>query len=239
MSSNSDLNTFFQSAPVREAQTASSSTESVAGPSRQPHQPPADFDLQAYEGFARFLKEHTSPRSKRVTAGGRIVSAGPNSPPPTFHTEFIDRLLHDVERTKGKGPYAPPRRATQEQSSQHTFESRTSSKIGVHEDPTATRNRQSGLDNMKRHLQIPSNWEVLRVQDDGRVALIVSGGTVMRASLGPEGQTRFNVLQPSSVRQASDRSTYPKANLRLENGCEKPLPKSARIGAISCTGSPL
>ncbi|MCJ1351814.1 MAG: hypothetical protein MMC33_001798 [Icmadophila ericetorum] len=66
-------------------------------PIRQPYGPPNTTLNQIHLGFARFIKEHASPLHNRVTAGGRIVPAGPRSPPPTFHIETIDQLLskHD------------------------------------------------------------------------------------------------------------------------------------------------
>ncbi|MCJ1438534.1 hypothetical protein MMC27_007924 [Xylographa pallens] len=67
---------------------------------RQPFNPPEGEAAQALEGFARFLKEHASPSHKRVTAGGRIVSAGPNSPPPTFHIGFIDGVLQQFNQSQ-------------------------------------------------------------------------------------------------------------------------------------------
>lgn len=42
-------------------------------PSRQPAHPPQGTLAQSNAGFAKFLKEHTSPKHQRVTAGGRIV----------------------------------------------------------------------------------------------------------------------------------------------------------------------
>ncbi|KAI5291475.1 hypothetical protein KEM52_000153 [Ascosphaera acerosa] len=42
-------------------------------PSRQPSHPPHGTLAQSNAGFAKFLKEHTSPKHQRVTAGGRIV----------------------------------------------------------------------------------------------------------------------------------------------------------------------
>lgn len=49
-------------------------------PGRQPKIPPP-VERQKDEGFARFLKKHTSPTHNRVTAGGRIVPMEPRSPP--------------------------------------------------------------------------------------------------------------------------------------------------------------
>lgn len=49
-------------------------------PSRQPHDPPQGVPAQSDTGFARFLKEHSSPKHQRVTAGGRIVPMDPLAP---------------------------------------------------------------------------------------------------------------------------------------------------------------
>ena len=75
-------------------------SESLGIPSRQPQGPPKNTSLQLNQGFARFLKEHASPPNNRVTAGGRIVPAGPKSPPPTYQMEFIDRLIKLDEESK-------------------------------------------------------------------------------------------------------------------------------------------
>jgi len=50
-------------------------------PDRQPNLPPP-AERQKDEGFAKFLKKHSSPTHNRVTAGGRIVPMEPRSPPP-------------------------------------------------------------------------------------------------------------------------------------------------------------
>ena len=75
-------------------------SEPLVFPSRQPQGPPKNTLLQIDQGFARFLKEHASPPHTRVTAGGRIVPAGPRSPPPTYQMEFIDRLIKLDEESK-------------------------------------------------------------------------------------------------------------------------------------------
>ena len=75
-------------------------SQELSGVIRQPFNPPKSIALQALQGFARFLKEHASPTHKRVTAGGRIVSAGPNSPPPTFHMGFIDGVLQSFNQSQ-------------------------------------------------------------------------------------------------------------------------------------------
>ncbi|KAK2803257.1 hypothetical protein FQN51_003674 [Onygenales sp. PD_10] len=54
-------------------------------PSRQPQNAPQGNLAQADAGFARFLKEHASPKHHRVTAGGRIVPMNLSaSPAPEF-----------------------------------------------------------------------------------------------------------------------------------------------------------
>ena len=65
----------------------------VHQPSRQPRPPPQTPDAQQSEGFARFLKDHASPPHHRVTAGGRIVPAGPLPPPPMLTLSSINAIL--------------------------------------------------------------------------------------------------------------------------------------------------
>jgi hypothetical protein len=61
----------------------------------QPFAPPATSALQRNDGFFRFLKQHASPPHQRVTAGGRIVPAGPSSPPPMFDYASLNGLVRD------------------------------------------------------------------------------------------------------------------------------------------------
>ncbi|OJJ98749.1 hypothetical protein ASPACDRAFT_44377 [Aspergillus aculeatus ATCC 16872] len=57
--------------------------------SRQPSDPPCSHRVQNNSGFAQFLKEHTSPKHQRVTAGGRIVpmEAPPKMKLPTYQQQ--------------------------------------------------------------------------------------------------------------------------------------------------------
>ena len=55
---------------------------------------PESSAFQQHEGFARFLKQHASPPHHRVTAGGRIVPAGPLSPPPMFDYASLTGMVH-------------------------------------------------------------------------------------------------------------------------------------------------
>ncbi|RAH44458.1 uncharacterized protein BO95DRAFT_515501 [Aspergillus brunneoviolaceus CBS 621.78] len=57
--------------------------------SSQPSDPPCSHRVQNNSGFAQFLKEHTSPKHQRVTAGGRIVpmEAPPKMKLPTYQQQ--------------------------------------------------------------------------------------------------------------------------------------------------------
>ncbi|KAL8953518.1 MAG: hypothetical protein Q9222_000620 [Ikaeria aurantiellina] len=66
---------------------------SFARPLRQPINPPEASLIQKHAGFARFLKQHASPPHHRVTAGGRIVPAGPLSPPPMMLLPSINAVV--------------------------------------------------------------------------------------------------------------------------------------------------
>ena len=52
---------------------------------------------QRGDGFERFLRQHASPPHHRVTAGGRIVPAGPMSPPPMLDYGSLNGLLRGRE----------------------------------------------------------------------------------------------------------------------------------------------
>ncbi|KAF3483138.1 uncharacterized protein GIQ15_02462 [Arthroderma uncinatum] len=68
-----------------EASYHTSLSTHVQFPIRQPKNAPEGNTAQTNEGFARFLKEHASPKHHRVTAGGRIVPMSIQaSPTPEF-----------------------------------------------------------------------------------------------------------------------------------------------------------
>ena len=50
---------------------------------------------QRADGFVRFLAQHASPPHNRVTAGGRIVPAGPTSPPPMLDFASLNDLVRN------------------------------------------------------------------------------------------------------------------------------------------------
>ena len=74
-------------------------------PHRQPVAPPDNTHVQQHEGFVRFLKQHASPPHHRVTAGGRIVPAGPYTPPPMFDYASL-RGSNDYNRLLGRSMQA-------------------------------------------------------------------------------------------------------------------------------------
>lgn len=87
-------------------------------PFRQPLNPPEATLIQKHAGFARFLKQHASPPHHRVTAGGRIVPAGPLSPPPFQLLPSINAVVSNpysrsvaeksnAPETSTKGPSNP------------------------------------------------------------------------------------------------------------------------------------
>jgi len=67
-------------------------------PIRQPIGPPQLLSIQELTGFSRFVRDHISPTHKRVTAGGRVVPAGPLTPPVTFTKPFLDEFIKVADR---------------------------------------------------------------------------------------------------------------------------------------------
>ncbi|MCJ1248940.1 WD repeat-containing protein 33 [Trapelia coarctata] len=65
---------------------------------RQPLGPPELIEVQKLQGFSRFVRDHISPTHKRVTAGGRVVPAGPVTPPVTFTKPFLDEFIKVADR---------------------------------------------------------------------------------------------------------------------------------------------
>ena len=62
-----------------------------------PKDPPRSSRAQTDAGFARFLKDHTSPKHQRVTAGGRIVPMEPQTPAPKFKLPVQKKQASDHE----------------------------------------------------------------------------------------------------------------------------------------------
>ncbi|KKZ63952.1 hypothetical protein EMCG_01706 [[Emmonsia] crescens] len=77
-----------------------SQANNVQYPRRQPLNAPQGNLAQSDAGFARFLKEHASPKHHRVTAGGRIVPMNlTSSPAPEFKLPVKDSKQFEVRKT--------------------------------------------------------------------------------------------------------------------------------------------
>ncbi|KAB8232983.1 uncharacterized protein BDW43DRAFT_311717 [Aspergillus alliaceus] len=88
--------------PVNQSRTVSnishqteSSPSRLHYPIRPPKDPPRSNLAQIDTGFARFLKDHTSPKHQRVTAGGRIVPMEPESPVPRMRLAVQKQHMRD------------------------------------------------------------------------------------------------------------------------------------------------
>ena len=117
-------------------------------PRRQTMAPRDQLAPPKPDGFVRFLKQHASPPHHRVTAGGRIVPAGPHSPPPMFDYEsltgMLDRRRHDPRdglppqvnliRENNRGPW--------QMTPDSTMDDRTRLLNGYHRNPLSLQGTQ-------------------------------------------------------------------------------------------------
>ncbi|KAI5287221.1 hypothetical protein KEM54_006150 [Ascosphaera aggregata] len=79
-------------------------------PSRQPTHPPQGTLAQSNAGFAKFLKEHTSPKHQRVTAGGRIVPFELDTKAaPEFKLPAKEEKNTGQRSPSSQGPKFPPK----------------------------------------------------------------------------------------------------------------------------------
>ena len=151
---------------------------------REPLIPEDEVDEQKLRGFAHFIKCHSSPRHQRVTAGGRIVPAEPNSPPPTFHMAFLEDFVGQQNENNTnepcKGPHTPV--ASQQHDS-------------VAGDPTAVASPQDAPDTHPA-LRIPFGFQVLSTSEEGTVAITHKGNTVIEARLAKDGNTKYETIKP-------------------------------------------
>ncbi|KAI9722057.1 MAG: hypothetical protein M1812_002017 [Candelaria pacifica] len=97
---NSSFDSVF--GPALASRSSSHAAESTAAdngvPStRNPIDPPSLFDKQKEEGFVRFLRQYSSPTHNRVTAGGRIVPAGP--PPKRLSFSSTNNSRHSAQKS--------------------------------------------------------------------------------------------------------------------------------------------
>ena len=166
-------------------------------PSRQPSAPHPSIERQRMLGFARWLQCQSSPRTQRVTAGGRVVPAEPNSPPPTFHKPFLDHFVtiakkdggqeHEQGEFTGQNPTQQPK----------NFEA-------------SNRNGTSGrVFQVHPALDIPPGFQVLQTQCNGTVAILSSGTTCFFARLTEEGKTSLQIMKPiGEVQNVGPINTY-------------------------------
>ena len=181
-------------------------------PVRQPFGPPETLHTQKFEGFVRFLKGHVSPNHNRVTAGGRIVPAGPKSPPPTFHREFIETLdsvllnrgrAHEVEESQSEQRNCwTPQSYGQEQTLDKTHGTENKAPIRnentVDDLPSSQTNQPTSTLSETLHpaLKVPEGSEILHTEQDGKVALVLlNGGTPLSAHLMDSGETIYVPMQ--------------------------------------------
>lgn len=67
----------------------------MKNPERQPTVPPTEPRAQKDDGFAKFLKKHSSPTHQRVTTGGRIVPMEQQPRPPFFSLPQPSQTMED------------------------------------------------------------------------------------------------------------------------------------------------
>ncbi|MCJ1331764.1 hypothetical protein MMC10_008456 [Thelotrema lepadinum] len=159
-------------------------TDTPILPCRQPTAPDASIERQRMLGFARWLQGQSSPRTQRVTAGGRVVPAEPNSPPPTFYKPFLDHFVtianKDGKQEQYRGEFT---RQTRFQQPNDSYVSRGNRVLGyalqVHPD-----------------LEIPPGFQVLQTQCNGTVAILSSGTTCFFARLTESGKTNLQIMKP-------------------------------------------
>ena len=180
-------------------------------PTRQPVEPPETLHAQKFKGFVRFLKGHVSPNHNRVTAGGRIVPAGPKSPPPTFHREFIE-TLDSVLLSRGRTDEAGKDQSEPGTDWNHRIKREEQLDEVVHETEQKAMNRSELAVEDRAGLQsnqivpdfafvagltpkIPEGFKVLEYFDHGKTVLVENGDTVLRAQLTSTGETKYDIMQ--------------------------------------------
>ena len=120
-------------------------TKFAGQPNRQPFAPPENKTLQQHTGFARFLKQHASPPHHRVTAGGRIVPAGPLSPPPMFDYASLTGMIKDPSKTTHNQSRNEPQAMSNLRAVDGSFQ--TEPRTTVNGYPTLQNNRLQSIHN--------------------------------------------------------------------------------------------
>ncbi|KKY15628.1 hypothetical protein UCRPC4_g06260 [Phaeomoniella chlamydospora] len=112
-----------------EDQTASLGVH-ILHPVRQPENAPQSDLAQRDSGFARFLKQHSSPTHQRVTAGGRIVPMVRSQPPPAFSLTINNQQYRGVN--PGTGFFTPARDFNEQKNTLGVGEAQFSKGVGAH-----------------------------------------------------------------------------------------------------------
>ena len=153
-------------------------------PSRQPSAPHPSIERQRMLGFARWLQCQSSPRTQRVTAGGRVVPAEPNSPPPTFHKPFLDHFVTIAKKDGGQEHEQGELIGQNLMQQPKNFEASRGNVVS------------GRVFQLHPALDIPPGFQVLQTQCNGTVAILSSGTTCFFARLTEEGKTSLQIMKP-------------------------------------------
>ena len=213
---------------------------SISGPSlrlpaRQPKNPPRGNLAQNDTGFARFLKEHSSPKHQRVTAGGRIVPMDPTTPAPKMKP-----LVKKADTKDGDGaPNALPRgeqrnRAQRKSSRSIGKDNNTSDVAGTSGILVDQVKLASGNGALAQYLQAPGIFPSLPPSSI-TPTLLLPGSTLPLGSqlLQAEQQTEeyLKALQDCAGYGFSDRIWLPGTNQSM-------YPQNSAASFLSALGQP-
>ncbi len=145
------------------------SSSGTRHPHRQPLNAPSETRVQSDDGFARFLKQHSSPTHQRVTAGGRIVPMEPIPAPPQFNL-LIDNLARGKNSASQKkmadDPKMSNKRSTPVLSSTATANNDLPSACAG-QNPQTVNSTQENLDSVSANAQV--NTTVIDLANGNRM----------------------------------------------------------------------
>ena len=211
--------------PQRHTVYPATKLDHILHPFRQPHAPPETSILQRHDGFARFLKQHASPPHHRVTAGGRIVPAGPSSPPPMLDFGSLNGLLRDRPETAK----SVQKESCSSQSNPRTQNSQATSSLMLGDYLQSQGGNTSGISiqhaaqpaSMQTAISLPFGYQsfmapVLQTQSSVVPLAILPDGSTLVSYNGMSYRASWNginttmePLQP--LQQAVDQQYYPQA----------------------------
>ncbi|RJE18388.1 hypothetical protein PHISCL_09276 [Aspergillus sclerotialis] len=214
---------------------SSISGPSLRLPSRQPKNPPRGTLAQNDTGFARFLKEHSSPKHQRVTAGGRIVPMDPSTPAPKMKPLVKKADTKDGDGGSNALPRGGQRNRAQRRSSRSTGKGNNTSDVpgasGILVDQVKLANGNGAL---AQYLQAPGVFPNLSPASIAPTMLL-SGSTLPFGSqlLQAEQQTEeyLKALQDCAGYGFSDRIWLPGTNQSM-------YPQNSAASFLSALGQP-